>query len=161
MNQTKATAREKTPAAAGYQMPAEWERHAATWIGWPHNRTDWPGKLTVIQWVYGEIVRKLAPGEIVRIIVNSESHEAGAQRVLEKVGVNLSRVEFFRFPTTRGWTRDFGPLFVSRRRTRSRVARVETAIVRFRFRAGEKYQDWQKDDGVPERLARALGCSIF
>jgi hypothetical protein len=25
-----------TPAKAGYFMPAEWERHEATWISWPH-----------------------------------------------------------------------------------------------------------------------------
>src|SRR6266699_1506414 len=52
-----------SPAALGFSMPAEWEPHAATWIGWPHNASDWPGKLAAIQWVYGEIVRKLAPGE--------------------------------------------------------------------------------------------------
>ena len=32
------------PAQLGYRMPAEWEPHEATWIAWPHNRDDWPGK---------------------------------------------------------------------------------------------------------------------
>lgn len=156
MSQNKVIAAGKTPAALGYGMPAEWERHEATWIGWPHNRTDWPGKITPIQWVYGEIVRKLAPGEIVRIIVNSESHEAGARRVLERAGVDPGRVEFIRFSTNRGWTRDFGPIFVRRGGRRK-----DTAIVRFRFNAWAKYPDWQKDDRVPELAARALGCPIF
>src|SRR5215831_17596687 len=80
--------------ADGFSMPAEWDPHDATWIGWPHNATDWPGKLAPVQWVYGEIVRKLAPGEIVRILVNSAAHEQGARRVLSKVGVDLSRIEF-------------------------------------------------------------------
>ena len=40
-------------------MPAEWEPHEATWLGWPHNATDWPGKLDTIRWVYGEIVRRM------------------------------------------------------------------------------------------------------
>src|SRR5438309_7534685 len=31
-----------TPRQLGYRMPAEWEPHAATWIAWPHERTDWP-----------------------------------------------------------------------------------------------------------------------
>ncbi|MDP6959189.1 MAG: agmatine deiminase family protein [Planctomycetota bacterium] len=48
------------------RMPAEWEPHKATWIGWPHNRSDWPGKIGAIHWVYAEIVRNLVPGEIVR-----------------------------------------------------------------------------------------------
>src|SRR6266516_2266672 len=60
-----------SPAAQGFRMPAEWEPHHATWIGWPHNASEWPGKLTPIQWVYGEIVRKLVPGEMVRILVIS------------------------------------------------------------------------------------------
>ena len=156
MKPTQATATDKPLAAAGYAMPAEWQRHEATWIGWPHNRTDWPGKIIPIQWVYGEIVRKLAADELVRILVNSDVHEAQARRVLDKSGVDASRVEFFGFPTNRGWTRDFGPMFVRRG-----GRRAETAIVRFRFNAWAKYPDWQKDDRVPELAARALGCPIF
>jgi agmatine deiminase len=151
---TQAT--EKSPSALGFVMPAEWDLHKATWIGWPHNLTDWPGKITPVQWVYGEIARKLAAGEIVRIIVNSEKHESAALRILTRAGANISRIEFFRLPTNRGWTRDFGPLFVKRERNKS-----EVAIARFRFNAWAKYSDWQKDDRVPERAALALGCRIF
>jgi len=76
-----------SPAALGFRMPAEWEPHHATWIGWPHNAGDWPGKFAPIPWVYGEIVRKLVPGEVVRILVNSAAHERQARRVLERGGV--------------------------------------------------------------------------
>ncbi|MEK6410580.1 MAG: agmatine deiminase family protein [Acidobacteriota bacterium] len=137
-------------------MPAEWELHEATWIGWPHNRTDWPGKFATIPWVYGEIARKLAPGEIVRIIVTDKAHEARARRLLSRAGVDLSQVEFFRFPTNRGWTRDFGPMFVKRDGKQS-----EVAIVRFRFNAWAKYRDWEKDNQVPERAAKALGLRLI
>src|SRR5437016_5294986 len=132
-------------------MPAEWERHHATWIGWPHNASDWPGRLGPIPWVYAEIVRKLAPGEIVRILVNSGPHQRKARSVLERAGVDLGRVEFFRFPTNRGWTRDFGPLFVRRP-----SPRADVAIARFRFNAWAKYPDWKKDDRIPERVAARL-----
>ncbi|MBP2676514.1 MAG: Porphyromonas-type peptidyl-arginine deiminase, partial [Deltaproteobacteria bacterium] len=57
-------------------MPAEWEPHAATWLGWPHNASDWPGKVAVIPWVYGEMVRRIATGETARIIVGSAAREA-------------------------------------------------------------------------------------
>ena len=134
-------------------MPAEWGPHYATWIGWPHNRTDWPGKFAAIPWVYGEIVKKLAPGEIVRVIVNNKPHEEKARRVLSRVGVDLTRVEFFRFPTNRGWTRDFGPIFVKRGAT--------VAIARFRFNAWAKYRNFQKDDAVPGLAAKALGCQLL
>lgn len=156
MSRKTERAADRSPGSMGFRMPAEWDPHEATWIGWPHNRTDWPGKFSTIQWVYGEIVRKLAPGEIVRIIVNSETHEARARRVLSRVGVDLTRVEFFRFPTNRGWTRDFGPMFVKRD-----SKQPEAAIVRFRFNAWAKYPDWKKDDLVPEHAADALGCRIF
>jgi agmatine deiminase len=132
----------------GFRMPAEWEPHAATWIGWPHNKRDWPGKFAPIPWVYGEIVRKLAPGEIVRILVNSGAHESQARRVLTACGVDLGRVEFLPFPTNRGWTRDFGPIFVRNE--------AEVAIARFHFNAWAKYPDWKKDDKIPERAARKL-----
>ena len=145
-----------TPAALGYHLPAEWERHEATWLGWPHNLTDWPGKFAPIPWVYGEIVRKIAPGEVVRILVNSKAHEAQARRVLARVGVDSSRVEFFRFPTNRGWTRDFGPLFVRRARPHP-----EVAVLRFHFNAWAKYPDWKLDDTIPARAARALGCRLL
>jgi agmatine deiminase len=137
-------------------MPAEWEPHEATWLGWPHNRTDWPGKFATIPWVYGEIVRRLTPGEIVRIIVNSPAIEARARRLLERAKVDLGQIEFFRFPTNRGWTRDFGPIFVRRDAKRNAVA-----IVNFRFNAWAKYPDWEKDDKVPELAAKALGLPIF
>ena len=132
-------------------MPAEWERHHATWIGWPHNSSDWPGRLGPIPWVYAEIVRKLAPGEVVRVLVNSAAQERKARSVLERAGVDRGRVECFHFPTNRGWTRDFGPLFVRRAGPRSGVA-----IARFRFTAWAKYPDWKKDDRIPERVAARL-----
>jgi len=131
-------------------MPAEWAPHAATWIGWPHNKSDWPGKFAPIPWVYGEIVRKLTPGEIVRILVNSAAHESQARRVLTKCGVDLGggRVEFLRFPTDRGWTRDFGPIFVRNE--------TEIAIARFHFNAWAKYPNWKKDDRIPDLAAKRL-----
>ncbi len=137
-------------------MPAEWEKHEATWLAWPHNKSDWPGKFTLIPWVYGEIVRKIAPGETVRIIVESAAHERSARRVLTKVGVDVSCVEFFKFPTDRGWTRDIGPMFVLRDKGQPAVA-----INNFRFTGWAKYDDWKKDARIHLRSARALGLPHF
>jgi agmatine deiminase len=139
-----------------FRMPAEWEPHEATWLGWPHNASDWPGKFAAIPWVYGEMIRKIAAGEAARIIVGSEGHEAKARRVLARVGVDLSRVEFFRFPTDRGWTRDFGPLFVRRKRPVP-----EVAVAGFRYNAWARYSDWTRDARVPARAASALGMRLL
>src|SRR3954447_217538 len=95
------------PAHLGYRMPAEWEPHEATWIAWPHQRDDWPGKFTPIPWVYADIVYHLALSEAVRILVNDAGSERRAGGILRKRGVDLKRVEFFRLPTDRVWTRDY------------------------------------------------------
>jgi len=166
-----------TPAQLGFSMPAEWEPHEASWLGWPQNAADWPGKMNAIPWVYGEMVRKIAPGEKVRIVVGSKAVEARARRVLEIARADLAQVEFFRWPTDRGWMRDSGPIFVRRGRgqeTRAqRGARVrasthptaagrgETAIVDFHFNGWARYDNWHQDRKVPERASRALGLPLF
>src|SRR6476659_9796340 len=70
-NESAASRRDAAPGSAaprGGQMPAEWARHAATWIAWPHHEPDWPGKLGPIPWVYAEIVRVLEAHERVEIL---------------------------------------------------------------------------------------------
>jgi agmatine deiminase len=137
-------------------MPAEWEPHEATWIGWPHNKTDWPGKFGPIPWAYGEIVRRIAPGELVRVLVESPAHQDAARRVLERVGAAIENVEFLHIPSDRGWTRDSGPAFVRRD-----GPPPEVAIARFRFNGWARYDDWKKDVRLPERAAKVLGMRTF
>ncbi len=145
-----------TPTAQAFHMPAEWARHAATWIGWPHNADDWPGKLAAVEWAYGEIARRLTPGETVRIIVADERRESAARALLDRVGVDRQRVEFFEAPTNRGWARDFGPIFVSRESSLPRLA-----IARFRFNAWAKYPDCELDDRIPELVAQQLKLPLI
>lgn len=137
------------PAALGYRMPAEWEPHAATWLAWPHEKTDWPGKFAPIPWVYADIVRHLSQVERVRILVENADAEQAVRGILKKAGANLSAVEFFRVPTNRGWIRDFGPIFV-------RNQKGERAVTNWHFNAWAKYDDWKKDDAANDRLAAKL-----
>ena len=154
-HQEPTSAPPETPAGLGYRIPAEWEPHEATWLGWPHNKTDWPGRFAPIPWVYAEIVRRLTPGETVRILA-TRNVERQARRVLGRAGVDPTRVKFFDWPTNRGWTRDFGPFFVRRA-----GPPPELAVARFRFNAWAKYPDWRKDDAIPERVAKALKLRLF
>ena len=135
-------------------MPAEWEPHEATWLAWPHNRDDWPGRFTPIPWVYGEIVRKLAAVERVRILVQNPALETQARRILTKVGANLDAVEFFQRETDRVWTRDYCPLFVKN-------VRGQVALTAWRFNAWAKYDDWRKDATIPAFLAKSLDLPAF
>jgi agmatine deiminase len=135
-------------------MPAEWEPHSATWLAWPHEKTDWPGKFAPIPWVYADIVRHLAQVERVRILVEDATMERAARRNLKSGGANLSAVDFFRVPTNRGWIRDFGPIFV-------RSSKAETAATNWHFNAWAKYDDWKKDDAANEKLASKLKWKMW
>ena len=151
-----------TPAELGYAMPAEWEPHAATWLGWPHNREDWPGKFEVIPWVYGEMIRKISAGENVRLIIRHEADQAFARRVLKHVGADLRKIQFVLHPTNRGWTRDTGPIFVKRKPDpKTQTPKSDTAIVHFHFNGWAKYDNWRKDTKVPETAARLLRKQLF
>jgi agmatine deiminase len=154
------TAPTQTPAELGFSMPAEWERHEATWLGWPHNPTDWPDKIDTIRWVYGEMVRKISAGEIVRLLVANAGEERLARRYLTRAGCDLKRVEFIRYATNRGWMRDSGPIFV-RQPARKGRGKAATAIVHFHFNAWAKYDDWQLDRKVPEMAAKLLKKQLF
>ena len=151
-----------TPAELGYAMPAEWEPHAATWLGWPHNRADWPGKFEVIPWVYGEMIRKISAGENVRLIIRHAADQAFARRVLKHVGADLRKIQFVLHPTNRGWTRDTGPIFVKRKPDpKTQTPKSDTAIVHFHFNGWAKYDNWRKDTKVPETAARLLRKQLF
>jgi len=148
---------------SGYVMPAEWEPHAATWLGWPHNATDWPGKFAVIPWVYGEMARKISAGETIRLIVRHNKDKQFARHVFKQVGVDLRKIQFVFHPTNRGWTRDTGPIFVKRKLPgiRRRDVRTETSIVHFHFNGWAKYGNWRKDTRVPETAAHRLGKKLY
>lgn len=135
-------------------MPAEWEPHEATWLAWPHEKTDWPGKFPPIPWVYGSIARHLARHEKVRILVQHSDAERGARRVLRKCHADLNAVEFFHVPTDRSWTRDFCPIFVKD----PSGARV---MLNWRFNGWAKYDNWTSDDAVPERLQPRLNLELI
>ena len=141
---------EKTPRELGYLMPAEWKPHEATWLAWPHNPEDWPGKFQAIPWLYAEIVRLLAAHERVNLLVEDAKAEQRVRGILERAGANLDRVSLHTWPTNRSWTRDSGPIFV-------RNAEGQIAVTNWQFNAWAKYDDWRLDDQVPGRVAALLG----
>ena len=134
-----------------YRMPAEWELHEATWIAWPHNREDWPGKFGPIAWVYAEIVRNLGRFERVEIIVNDAASEKRAQGVLDRANALSERVRFHRWPTDRVWTRDSGCTFVKNS--------DQLRAISWHFNAWAKYSDWRRDEKIGSLMAKAAGVN--
>ena len=151
--------KQQTPRSLGFRMPAEWEPHEATWIAWPHNRADWPGRFAPIPWVYGEIVRKLSRVERVRILAPDPDRQAQAERVLRRVGAAMEAVEFVQQPTNRVWTRDYGPLFIKKRQDKNRQSQV--ALTCWRFNAWAKYDDYSLDAQVPDTIAQVVKLPVW
>jgi agmatine deiminase len=137
------------PPSQTFRMPAEWEPHEATWLGWPHERTDWPGKFAPIPWAFAEIVRHLARVERVLLIVEDAAAEKDAKKILRQSGADLAAIRFLRVPTDRGWMRDSGPIAAMN-------ASGGRTLLNFVFNGWAKYSDHKKDARVVERANRIL-----
>jgi len=135
-------------------MPAEWERHEATWLCWPHELTDWPGKFAPIPWAFAEMVRLLSQMERVFLLVESRDAETRARGILRKAGAKLEAVDFFRVPTDRGWMRDSGPICV-------RDAAGEIAYNNFAFNGWAKYGNYKKDAAAVSKANAQLKRRLF
>jgi agmatine deiminase len=142
------------PAALGFRLPAEWEPHAATWLAWPHKQDSWPGNFAPIPAVWVEIVRALAPGERVNILVNDAATAAGVRDLLRAAAVSDRNVSLCEIPTDDAWIRDHGPAFITRQ--------AEVGAVKWRYNAwGGKYPPWDLDDAAAEKICVSLGVSVF
>lgn len=127
------------------RWPAEWEPHAATWIGWPHHQPDWPGKFEPIPWVYAEIVRVLHRFERIHILCDGEDTSDAALETLQAHDVDVERCTFHLVPTDRVWLRDSGPTGVYGPNGLEWIA--------WQFNAWAKYEDYRKDQLVASIIA--------
>src|SRR6266516_3962378 len=132
-----------------FRMPAEWEPHEGTWLAWPHERSDWPGKFPPVPWVYCDIVKRLARVERVHILIEDREAEAKVVTMLRKNAVKLDAVDFFHYPTDRSWTRDYCPIF-------AKNDQGQTTILNWRFNGWAKYDNWKTDDAIPSKIAKKL-----
>jgi agmatine deiminase len=145
------------PKQAGYYFPAEFARHRATWLSWPHKEASWPGKIAAIYPYYAQFVKELAKGEDVCINVADEAMRAFALEHLQAAGADLERVSFYLHPTNDAWCRDHGPAFlINPARDQKKV------IVDWNYNAwGNKYPPYDLDDDIPTRVGAALGLPVY
>lgn len=135
-----------------YRLPAEWEEHKSTIICWPHQKEDWPEKFAPIPWVYVEIIKNICDGELVRLIVQSETEIPKIKKYLDRAHIDTANVEFIISQTDRGWMRDSSPAFVK--------SGSETIAVKFKFNGWAKYSNWKKDKNIPKTLSKVLDVEL-
>jgi agmatine deiminase len=154
MSKPREAAKSQTPADLGYRMPAEWEPHEATWLGWPHEVTDWPGKFPAIPWAFAEIVRILSAVERVYLLVENRAAESRVRTILKNAGANLAAVDFFHVPTDRGWMRDSGPICVKNQHGK-------IGLNHFAFNGWAKYSNHKKDAQVVTKANQQLKLNVW
>ena len=138
----------------GFRMPAEWEEHTATWLAWPHELSDWPGKFPSIPFVYCEIAKNLAAVELVRIIVPDQNFADTISHLLFEAGANLHNITFIIAPTNRSWIRDYGPIFLKDKHGNK-------TILNLGFNAWAKYDNFNFDDDIPKLVAANLNLPLW
>ena len=143
-----------TSVSPRWRMPAEWERHAATWIAWPHHAPDWPDKIEAIHWVYAEIVRVLAQHERVDILCHTQSLQDQAAHYLQAHDVHIQNVHLHVAPTDRVWLRDSGPSSVW-------TPDGSVELMAWDFNAWAKYNNYHHDREVPSVVASLTNLPII
>lgn len=144
-----------TPKEQGYFFPAEFAKHSATWLSWPHKEASWPGKIKSIYPVYAEFIKRVAEGERVNINVRDEAMKQKALGHLQKEEADLSQVEFFFHPTNDAWCRDHGPAFLINPNEKKKM------IVDWGYNAwGGKYPPYDLDDVIPTLIAKQYNIPV-
>jgi agmatine deiminase len=145
-----------TPKQQGYHFPAEFAKHAATWLSWPHKEASWPGKIETIYPVYAQFIKLVAEGEKVNINVLDEAMKVKAVSYLEKAGADFKNINFFIHPTNDAWCRDHGPAFLINAK-----AEQKKIIVDWGYNAwGDKYPPYDLDDNIPTLIAQHYNIPV-
>jgi agmatine deiminase len=143
------TAAPGTPAAAGYAMPAEWERHERTLMAWPCRADMWQDQLVAAKDQYAGVANAIAAFEPVTMVCASPQDAAEARAAL------TGKADVVELPLDDSWLRDSGPIFV----LDQHGAR---AGVHFGFNAwGEKFHPYDKDAAVGALLVDLIGSPRF
>lgn len=123
-------------------MPAEWEKHARTFIAWPvkESMIDPQNYETVCQG-YTQIIQAIAEFEPVTVLINSFDHA-----IVQTFFLDEKSIDFLPIEHNDAWLRDNGPTFVVN-------DQGEISGINWRFNAwGGKYSPWDLDDQVPQRM---------
>ncbi len=149
------TSQGKSPKELGFFFPAEFAKHSATWLSWPHKEESWPGKIETIFPIYSQFVKLVAEGENVNINVADEKMKQKAIGHLQKANADLSNIHFFFHPSNDAWCRDHGPAFLVHSKEKKKM------VVKWNYNAwGGKYPPFDLDNQIPISIAKHYGLPL-
>jgi agmatine deiminase len=137
-----------TPRVDGFHMPAEWTRHAKTWMTWPTRPDSWPFAAKPAQLAFSAVAAAISRFEPVMMCTTAPALEA-ARRTMPDA-VTLVTIE-----TDDAWMRDCGPTFVVN-------DAGEVRAVDWEFNAwGGLYSPCDRDDAIPQRICEREGIGRY
>ena len=127
------------------RMPAEWQKHGATWLAWPYDPITFPDRVEKAEKVFEQIMEALAPGERVNLIVRDKKRHPHKLENVRMWGADYADV----------WTRDYAPSFVINESSGKLKA------VKWTYDAySRKFPTLLKDNNVFKKLGPELGLEL-
>ena len=123
------------------RMPAEWEKQDSTWIAWPHNKDDWPGKFEYIPEVFSNIIYHILKVQKVNLLIQNSREKDVVLQILKKKKINIKNLHFISCKTDRAWLRDSFPIFVKNKNGKKK-------LINWKFNAWAKYNNFSKDRNI-------------
>jgi agmatine deiminase len=133
-----------------FYFPAEDEKHEGTWLTWPHNKTYGYSTRKDLEPVWIAMTEALSSSENVHIIAYDKKEKNHIDSVLRDSETDMSRVDYYLFPTDDSWIRDNGPIFL-------RDSTGELIISNWQFNGWGEKCPYKKDDKIPTLVGKSLG----
>jgi agmatine deiminase len=128
-------------------MPAEFERHAATWMAWPTRRELWGEHFAEVKADFARLATMIARFEPLFMVARAED----AAEARRQCGPAVTVIEF---PIDDSWARDAGPIFLV-------DDQGGLAASAWRFTAwGHKYEPYDEDARLARRIAAHLDVPV-
>ncbi|WP_432661950.1 agmatine deiminase family protein [Wukongibacter baidiensis] len=132
-----------------YYFPHENSEHEGTWLQWPHDYT-YEGTSEVYDPIWIEMTRGLVKGENVHLIVYDEKEKERVKALLEKEDIDMTKVDFYVFPTDDVWVRDNGPIFAYDEED-------NLVIQNWQFNGWGNKAPYEKDNSIPTKISESIG----
>lgn len=130
-----------------FRMPAEWEPHQRTFIGWPCRAWSWGNTLEQGRDEFAAVANAISQFEPVTMVCTDDAQAADAKTRLSDA------IEIIVRPMDGSWLRDNGPLFVT--------DGTQLQARHFRFNAwGERHADRDRDARLGASLAEHAGVPV-
>jgi agmatine deiminase len=132
------------------KMPAEWERHEATWVAFPHNGYtlgETQDEVEAAKRTWAKVANTASEYEHVRVVV----HPNDASKASKYLS---SQIEIVEFEIDDAWIRDSGPTFA--------LDGTELVAVDWIFNGwgAQEWASYDQDAKLASRIAEYLGVKI-